>query len=130
MEIPEGESTYQSGESSSLLTARMRSYGFKLHQGRFRSDIRKKIFSETAVRQWHRLPREVVKSPLSLEVFKSRVDVALRDMGSGHGVMGCWLDWVVLEVIPTLMILGTLLHPETLMSICAMPTAMCYSPPL
>jgi len=25
------------------------------------------------------------------------VDVALRAMGSGHGVMGCWLDWVSLE---------------------------------
>ena len=36
------------------------------------------------MRQWHRLPREVVESP-SLEVFKSRVDGALRDVGSGHG---------------------------------------------
>ena len=36
------------------------------------------------VRQWHRLPREMVDSP-SLEVFKSRVDVALRDVGSGRG---------------------------------------------
>jgi len=37
---------------------------------------------EGMVRQWHRLPREVVES-LSLEVFKSRVDAALRDVVSG-----------------------------------------------
>ena len=47
------------------------------------------------------LPREVVGSP-SLEVFQSHVDVALRAMGSGHGVMGCWLGWVVLEVFSNL----------------------------
>ena len=56
-------------------------------------DIRNHFFSGEAVRQWHRLPREVVESPF-LEVSKSRVDVALRAMGSG--VMGCWLDWVIL----------------------------------
>ena len=36
------------------------------------------------MRQWHRLPREVVGS-LSLGVFKNCVDVALRDVVSGHG---------------------------------------------
>ena len=56
---------------------RTRENGLKLHQGKFRLDIRKNFFSE-------RLPREVVES-LSLEMLQNRVAVALRDMGSGHG---------------------------------------------
>jgi len=52
--------------------------------------------SERVVMQWHRLPREVVQSP-SLEVYKERVDVALRDEVSGPGGDGLGLDSFILE---------------------------------
>ena len=45
------------------------------------------------------LPKEVVGSP-SLEVFKERGDVALRDVVSGHG--GAGLDWMISEAFSNL----------------------------
>ena len=57
----------------------MKGNDFKLEEGRFRLDIRRKFFIVRVVRHWDRLPSEVVEAP-SLEVLKARLDGTLGNL--------------------------------------------------
>ena len=95
---------------------RTRGNGFKLRQGRFRLDIRRKFFTHRVVTRWHRLPKEGVDAP-SLEAFKARLDVALGSLVwwlvTLHMVGGWnWMSTVVLfnpgySMIPSIVSLIT-----------------------
>ena len=58
---------------------RPRRNGFKTKEGRFKLDIRRKFFTQRAVRRWHCCP-ESCGAP-SLEVLKAGLDGALGSPG-------------------------------------------------
>ena len=60
---------------------RTRSNGFKLREGRFRLDIKKKkkFFTIKVVKHWNRLPRDVVDA-LSVETFRAGLDGAQSNL--------------------------------------------------
>jgi len=58
---------------------RTRSNSFKLREGRFRLDRRKKCFTMRVMKHWHRLLREVMEA-LTLETIKARLDGALSNL--------------------------------------------------
>ena len=52
---------------------RTRRNGFKLKEGRFRLNIRKKFFTIRVMKHWNKLPKKVMESP-SLKTFKVRLE--------------------------------------------------------
>ena len=58
---------------------RTRGNGFKLKEGRFKLNIRKKSFIVWVVRHWNRLPRDVVDAS-SLVTFKVSLHQTLGNL--------------------------------------------------
>ena len=76
------EGAYKEAEDrlfSRVCCDRTRHNGFKLRKDRFRLAIRKKFFTMSVVKHWHKLPREVLDVP-PLEMLKVRLDVTLSSL--------------------------------------------------
>ena len=60
-------------------SARTCGNGSELPQGRFRLDIRKHFFTESTVKRWNRVPRDLIDAP-SLSVFKRHLGTAFNNI--------------------------------------------------
>jgi len=81
-QLPVPEGAYRKdgeGLFTRVCSDRTRWNGYKLKEGNFGLDIRKKFFTMRVVRPWPRLPGEAVAAP-SLAVFKARLDGALSSL--------------------------------------------------
>jgi len=81
-QLPVPEGAYRKdgeGLFTRVCSDRTRGNGSKLKEGRFRSDIRKKLFPMRVVKPRPGLPREAVAAP-SLAVFKARLGGALSNL--------------------------------------------------
>jgi len=84
--FPDLKGPYSKAGDGLFITAcsyRKRGNGFKLQEGRFRLNVRKKFFTVSVVRHWNRLPSEAVDAP-SLEALQAKLDGMGSNLGYGR----------------------------------------------